>query len=52
LSLPLEFIENKRILKDVCGLSENVIKGKKRGFSNPYFTNDEWVEFTIKNLKK
>lgn len=52
LSLPLEFIENKRILKDVCGLSENVIKGKKRGFSNPYFTNDEWVDFTLKNLKK
>lgn len=52
LSLPLEFIENKRILKDVCGLSENVIKGKKRGFSNPYFTNDEWVDFTLKSLKK
>ncbi len=52
MSLPLEFIENKRILKDVSGLSENVLKGKKRGFSNPLFTNGEWVNFTLKNLKR
>jgi asparagine synthase (glutamine-hydrolysing) len=52
LSLPDEYLENKRILKDVSGLSEKVLNGKKRGFSNPYFTNDEWVEFTLKNLKR
>lgn len=52
LSLPDEYKENKRILKDVCGLHPDVIAGKKRGFSNPYFTNDEWVEFTLKNLKR
>ena len=52
LSLPDEYLENKRILKDVSGLHEDVINGKKRGFSNPYFTNDEWVEFTLKNLKR
>lgn len=52
LSLPDEYLENKRILKDVCGLHEDVIKGKKRGFSNPYFNNDEWVEFTLENLKR
>lgn len=52
LSLPDEYKENKRILKDVCGLHPDVIAGKKRGFSNPYFTNDEWVDFTLKNLKR
>lgn len=52
LSLPDEYTENKRILKDVSGLHPDVIAGKKRGFSNPYFTNDEWVDFTLKNLKR
>lgn len=52
LSLPDEYVENKRILKDVSGLHTEVINGKKKGFSNPYFTNDEWVDFTLKNLKK
>ena len=52
LSLPDEYKENKRILKDISGLHPDVIAGKKRGFSNPYFTNDEWVDFTLKNLKR
>ena len=52
LSLPLPFLENKRILKDVSKLHEDVKKGKKKGFSNPYFSNEEWTEFTINKLKR
>ena len=50
LSLPDEYVENKRILKDVCGLHLDVIEGRKKGFSNPYFSNDGWVNFTLQNL--
>jgi asparagine synthase (glutamine-hydrolysing) len=50
LSLPDEYVENKKILKDVCGLHPDVINGKKKGFSNPYFTNDDWVDFTLNTL--
>lgn len=52
LSLPDEYVENKKILKDVCGLHPDVINGKKKGFSNPYFSNQEWTEFLIENKKK
>lgn len=52
LSLPDEYLENKRILKDVSGLHPDVINGKKKGFSNPYFSNDRWVDFVLKNLKR
>ena len=45
ISLPTEYLHNKRILKDISGLNEKVINGKKRGFSNPHFTNSEWVQF-------
>jgi len=45
ISLPTEYLHNKRILKDISGLNEQVINGKKRGFSNPHFTNSEWVQF-------
>ena len=51
LSLPDEYLENKRILKDISGLHPDVINGKKRGFSNPHFTNDEWVEFCKQNIE-
>lgn len=51
LSLPDEYLENKRILKDISGLHPDVINGPKKGFSNPYFSNDGWVNFTLKNLK-
>jgi len=44
LSLPDEYLHNKRILKDISGLHPDVINGKKRGFSNPHLTNDEWVK--------
>lgn len=43
LSLPDEYLNDKRILKDISGLNKEVIKGKKRGFSNPKFTNEEWT---------
>lgn len=51
ISLPDEYLENKRILKDISGLHPDVINGKKRGFSNPHFTNDEWVKFCKENIE-
>ena len=50
LSLPDEYLNDKRILKDISGLDPKVLSGKKRGFSNPYCTNEEWIEFTLQNL--
>jgi len=50
LSLPNEYLENKRILKDISGLHPDVVNGKKQGFSNPHFTNDEWTKFCKNNL--
>lgn len=47
LSLPAEFKKNKRILRDISGLDERVVKSKKRGFSNPYLTNDEWAQYMM-----
>ena len=44
LSLPDSYLENKRILKDVSGLHQDVINGKKKGFSNPHFTNQQWID--------
>jgi len=52
LSLPDEYLENKRILKDISGLHPDVIAGKKKGFSNPHFTNDEWAKHCIENLRE
>lgn len=50
LSLPKEYRFNKRILKDVSGLPDQITQGRKRGFSNPYFSNSEWVQFCLDNL--
>ena len=50
LSLPDEYLENKRILKDISCLSDNVLNGKKRGFSNPHYTNKEWIDHVKRNL--
>lgn len=47
LSLPAEYRKDKRILKDISGLHENVTNAKKRGFSNPYLTNYEWAQFAL-----
>lgn len=52
LSLPDEYLKDKRILKDISGLDSKVIKGKKKGFSNPYMNNKEWTEFIIYKIKK
>ncbi len=49
LSLPDEYLNNKRILKDISGLHPNVTSGKKKGFCNPHFTNAEWVKFCKEN---
>ena len=51
LSLPDEYKENKRILKDISGLNEKVLNSPKKGFSNPV-SNDEWVDFSINYIKK
>jgi len=48
LSLPEEHVKNKRILKDISELSEEVIHGQKKGFSNPHLTSEEWAEFMLK----
>jgi len=50
LSLPDEYLDNKKILKDISGLSESVLNGKKKGFSNPHFSNKEWVDYAKRNL--
>lgn len=50
LSLPKEYRYNKRILKDVSGLPDQITQGKKRGFSNPYYTNEGWVQFCLNKL--
>jgi asparagine synthetase B (glutamine-hydrolysing) len=52
LSLPEAYRQNKRILKDISGLSKEVIEGKKRGFSNPYMTNFEWATFALNKKRK
>lgn len=49
LSLPPEYRKYKRILRDVSGLSNDVIMGKKLGWANPYVTNDDWVNFVIRH---
>lgn len=50
LRLPDEFKENKRILKDISGLCEEVKSSPKRGFSNPYMNNKEWTEFAYETI--
>jgi len=50
LSLPKEYLENKRILKDISGLPKEITEGKKRGFSNPHYTNEEWVKLCLKSI--
>lgn len=52
LSLPDEYLKDKRILKDISGLSEKVLNSPKKGFSNPYFSNSEWSEFALKHINK
>ena len=51
LSLPDEYKEGKRILKDISGLNEKVLNSPKKGFSNPV-SNDEWVDFSINYIKE
>lgn len=50
LRLPDEYKVNKRILKDISGLSEEVKNGQKRGFSNPYMNNKQWAEFVYETI--
>lgn len=47
LSLPPSYRHGKAILKDISGLSDEVVQGKKIGFSNPYMTNYEWAQFAL-----
>jgi hypothetical protein len=41
--LPDKYLFGKRILKDISGLPDEILVAKKRGFSNPHFTNKEWT---------
>jgi asparagine synthase (glutamine-hydrolysing) len=50
LSLPDEYLKDKRILKDISGLDAEVLSGSKKGFSNPYINNDQWTDKLINNL--
>jgi asparagine synthase (glutamine-hydrolysing) len=52
LQLPDEYKKDKRILKDISGLSEQVKSGQKKGFSNPYLNNKEWAEYALKEIIK
>lgn len=52
LSLPNDYLQGKKILKDISGLHPLVLNGKKKGFSNPFMNNDQWVEFIINRLKQ
>ncbi len=47
LSLPNEYLRNKWILKNISGLPQEILSGRKRGFSNP-ITNKEWIDYYIK----
>ena len=44
LSLPEKYLYGKRILKDISGLPDEILVAKKRGFSNPHFTNKQWID--------
>lgn len=50
LSLPDEYLKDKRILKDISGLNNKVLEGKKRGFSNPHIDNNQWVDIALKSI--
>lgn len=49
LTLPKEFREGKRILKDISGLPETILNSPKKGFANP-ITNDQWVKYAYETL--
>jgi asparagine synthase (glutamine-hydrolysing) len=51
LSLPPMYKVNKRILRDVCGLSDKVVNSAKRGWSNGYLTNYEWAQYALKSVE-
>jgi len=46
LSLPDDYLKDKRILKDISGLSLSVLNSPKKGWSNPYITNAQWTTYT------
>lgn len=52
LTLPEEFKQEKLILKDISELHPDVVNSSKKGFSNPYFSNNDWVNFVINYIKE
>lgn len=50
LSLPKEYRFNKKILKGVSGLPDQITQGRKRGFSNPFYSNEDWVNHCLKYI--
>ncbi len=52
LSLPDQYRENKKILKDISGLDHRVIDSPKKGFSNPHVGNLDWARFALESKRK
>jgi asparagine synthase (glutamine-hydrolysing) len=50
LSLPKEYRFNKKILKGVSGLQDQITQGRKRGFSNPFYSNEDWINHCLKYI--
>lgn len=50
-TLPIEYLMGKRLLKNICGLHQDVISGKKKGFSNPYIDSFNWAVFLTDRIK-
>lgn len=46
LSLPEEYLKDKKILKEDSGLDERILNSPKKGFSNP-MSNEEWATKAI-----
>lgn len=51
LSLPTEYKINKKLLKEVSGLPDQIINSPKKGYSNPYVTNEGWTELALTTIK-
>jgi len=51
MRLPEEWVREKKILKSISGLPDSITTAKKRGWSNPYYTNREWTDFMMADKK-
>lgn len=51
-TLPLDYLMGKRLLKEICGLAYEVTIGRKKGFSNPHFSNFAWANTVLVRKKE